>query len=139
MSELDFEIIDHTADIGIRLKRSTREALFRDAALAMFRLVIPEGGIQPAVERRLRVRGQDDEQLMVEWLSRLNFLFQTRLFVPAEIDLCFYGNELRALLRGETVDPRVQPPALEIKAVTFHNLEVKRNGDGWSAQVIFDV
>ncbi|MDZ7370569.1 MAG: archease [candidate division KSB1 bacterium] len=139
MKEVDFEIIDHTADIGIRLMRPTREALFAEAALAMFRLVVPEGDLRPIRRRVVTVVGEDDGQLMVNWLSKLNFLFQTRGFIPVEIDLQIEDGRLRAEIKGDRFDPKRHQASLEIKAVTYHNLIVEKTKEGYSAQILFDV
>lgn len=134
-----FEIIDHTADVGIRLWRDTREKLFHDAALAMFSIMAPESVFEAGRVIRVRVEGDDDGQLMVNWLSELNFLFQTRQFVPVEILVEMTTNALQAMLSGDTVDPQKHSIATEIKAITYHCLEVRKEQDGWKAQVLFDI
>ena len=87
MSTQNIEIIDHTADIGIRLSRATLADLFRDAAFGMFRIIAPESQFQPKIERQVVGQGDDNEQLLVAWLSELNFLFKNELLAPAEINL----------------------------------------------------
>ncbi|MDZ7317075.1 MAG: archease [candidate division KSB1 bacterium] len=139
MKEIDFEIIDHTADIGIQLRRPTLDKLFGDAALAMFRLVVPEGDFRPIRRRVVTVVGEDNGQLMVNWLSKLNFLFQTKGFIPVEIDLRIEDGRLRAEIKGDRFDPKRHQASLEIKAVTYHNLAVEKTEEGYSAQILFDV
>jgi SHS2 domain-containing protein len=135
----DFEIFDHTADVGIRLRRNTREELFRDAALAMFSIMAPESAFDARLTQKVRVEGDDDEQLMVNWLSELNFLFQTRQFLPVEIFMEMTAHDLQATLKGDTVDPQKHIIVTEIKAITYHCLEVKKERGGWKAQILFDV
>jgi SHS2 domain-containing protein len=135
----EFEIFDHTADVGIRLTRATREQLFRDAALAMFRIMAPEGEFAARVTRQVQVEGDDDGQLMANWLSELNFLFQTRQFIPVEINVEMTARTLQARLKGAKIDPQKNSIVMEIKAVTYHRLEVKKDADGWEAQILFDV
>jgi SHS2 domain-containing protein len=135
----DFEIFDHTADVGIRLHRNTREELFRDAALAMFSIMAPENAFEARLTQKVRVEGDDDEQLMVNWLSELNFLFQTRQFVPVEIFVEMSVNALQATVKGDTVDPQKHIIATEIKAITYHCLEVEKDPNGWKAQILFDI
>lgn len=135
---LDFEIWEHTADVGIRLARRSRPQLFCDAGLAMFRLMIPEGDFTAASKEFLRIKGDDDEQLMVNWLSALNYLFQTRQFVPVVIKVKMTERLLTAELLGDTFDPQRHQATTEIKAVTYHMLQVQRQ-KGWSAQILFDI
>ena len=135
----EFEIFEHTADIGLRLVRPTLAELFRDAAFGMFQVMAPDNHFQPREQKLIVLRAGDLEELLVNWLSELNFYFQTEQFVPAEIDMQVEGKMLRAEVRGEFFDPAVHVVEIEIKAVTFYKIAVKREQAGWRAQVIFDI
>ena len=139
MSIHDIEIIDHTADIGIRLSRPTLADLFRDAAFGMFSILSPQSEFDAAVEKNIDVQGGDHEELLVNWLSELNFLFQTELFAPARINLKIDNNDLFATVTGEIINPLHHCIELEIKAITYHKISVANRNGLWHAQVIFDI
>ncbi|MDZ7374835.1 MAG: archease [candidate division KSB1 bacterium] len=138
-----FEIIEHTGDVGVRVWGRTKEELFENAGRAMFCLLLRNADrVQPRFRRCIAVRANALDELMVNWLSELNFNFCTenevyREFKVLEIDDQF----LRAEAHGETFNPEVHEAKIEIKAVTFHQVYVgpRRDGPGWEANVIFDI
>jgi len=140
VSTAQFEVIDHTGDIGIRLRAPGLVELFKRAALAMFDIICPAGRDYGSEKRTLSVAAADTEELLVNWLSELNFLFQTEGFLLVEIPyMTIEANELRARIVGEFMDRRRHEIHADIKAVTFHAIEVGKSDRGWYAQVIFDI
>ena len=126
----NIEIFEHTADVGIRLSRSTREELFQDAALAMFHIIAPENAFRSRIKYSVTVDGADDEELMVNWLSDLNYYFQTEQYVPVEIKLDMIQDKLNADIKGDIVNRNKHNIETEIKAVTYHNLQVIETKEG---------
>ncbi|RLD12480.1 archease [candidate division KSB1 bacterium] len=135
----DFEVFEHTADVGLRLARATLAELFRDAAFAMFCIMAPGCELKSRLVKHIRVQADDLEELLVSWLSELNFLFQTELFAPAEVNLKIDNNDLFATVAGEIIDPLQHRIELEIKAITYHKILVANKNGLWRAQVIFDI
>jgi SHS2 domain-containing protein len=135
----NIDIFEHTADVGLRLERPSREQLFRDAAMGMFYIIAPDNLFEPTIEFTVTVDGADDEELMVSWLSELNFYFQTKQYVPVEMDIDIIDNHLVAQIKCDKVDRQRHNIEIEIKAVTFHKIYVKPEKDMWTAQVIFDI
>ena len=135
-----FEILDHTGDIGIRVTALSREELFKSAAAAMLRLMVQPAVASGKISKNISVTGDDDEQLLVNWLSEINFYFQTEQFLTSHISsFGIRKDELSATVRGDTIDLSVQPVLMDIKAVTYHKIYIKTENGLWSAQIIFDV
>ncbi|MBI4708123.1 MAG: archease [Candidatus Omnitrophica bacterium] len=145
-----YEIIEHTADIGIRCRSSNLKELFKNAALAMFDLIAEKpkssflqsflNKLSPNKSEKIEVgvKGQDTEELFVNWLNEL-------LSLSAAEGLIFYdfiiekldSNILEAVAIGnEFREYRVNK---EIKAATYHELKVSQVKGAWQAEVIFDV
>ena len=135
----NIEYFDHTADVGIRLQRSSREALFRDAAFGMFYIIAPNNDFQAQTDYEISVENDDPETVMVNWLSELNYYFQVEGYVPVNMDIHFDDSELHAKITGDIADPSVHNIETEIKAVTYHKIYVKQKNDAWQAQIIFDI
>lgn len=135
----NIDIFEHTADVGIRLSRRTREVLFRDAALGMFHIIAPDNVFQTHLDYTVKVTGADNDELLVNWLSELNFYFQTEQYVPVEMDIDMTAHQLDARVKGERVDHNKHNVEIEIKAVTYHKIFVKQEDGLWQAQVIFDI
>lgn len=135
-----YEIIDHTADIGIRVFGRTRKELFQNAALAFFDIVGKWGKVDMSLVETIRLEGTDDADLFQRWLDELNFLFQTRELVFHEFDVRFPSDlVLEAEARGRKLDLDIDDVSLDIKAVTHHELKVEQKPTGWHASVIFDI
>ncbi|MFH1829602.1 MAG: archease [Pseudomonadota bacterium] len=137
-----YEIIDHTADIGIRVKGSSLEELFVHAAEAFFDLIVEsKRSFIPSIDVPISIKAPSVDQLMVRWLSELLFVFETRRLVLSK----FYIDEidethLDGLAKGLKFDSTRHDQKLDIKAVTYHKLLVEKTKDGkWKAEIIFDI
>jgi len=134
------KFLDHTADAGILVQAPNLKELFARAAWGMFFLVTDMDTIQLAERNRIRIEASDPPALMVNWLSELNYRHVTehRLFGKFAIDEI--GEEwLSAEVHGERFDPSRHKIFTEIKAVTFHDLRLERDDQGWKTQIIFDL
>ncbi|MFB6249504.1 MAG: archease [Salinibacter sp.] len=136
--------IDHTGDLGLRVTADTLPRLFERAAEGTFRVLTDLGDVRPAVASTVTVRAPDREALVVRWLSELNFRHAAHrrlygAFAVSSVEA--QGDEwvLEATVRGEPIDPERHVVHTEIKAVTFHGLEVQETEAGWTVQVIFDL
>jgi SHS2 domain-containing protein len=142
---VNYTILDHTADIGFEVAGITKEELFGNAVVALFDLILErEDGPSPGYreeEKSIVVKGGDIEDLLVNFLREVLYLFNGKKWVvincrPVEVT----DNRIDAQLFGEPYDPRKHHIKTEIKAVTYHDLSVeKKSEDRWEARVIFDV
>jgi SHS2 domain-containing protein len=86
------------------------------------------------------VEGADREDLLIRWLGELLFLCQGRGYLFKEFSILHLNsNSLKAVARGEIFDPSRHHLKTEIKAVTYHQVEVKKREHRWEAKVVFDV
>ncbi|MFP4228977.1 MAG: archease [Salinivenus sp.] len=137
--------IDHTGDVGLRITANALPQLFARAAEGMFRVLTDLGGVRLTSETTLTVTGRDREALMVRWLSDLNYhhTVDDQLFRAFEVEAITKtegeGLTLTATARGESIDPARHTVHTEIKAITFHGMEIHETTDGWAVQVIFDL
>jgi SHS2 domain-containing protein len=134
-----FEFIDHTADAGIRVEAPTLEDLFEIAGLAFTELVTTVDSVDCRVERRFKLQEDDIETLLVSWLQELLYLLDTEDLVFSRFQVRLHDLSLEATAWGEPFDPKIHTMKTEIKAVTYHQLEVAKSDQGWRAQVIFDI
>jgi len=139
-----FREIDHTGDIGIQVTAPSLPQLFERAALGMFRVLTDLDTVQPSDATSIAVEGRDREALMVRWLSELNYRHTVDdvLYGAFEVDAINEtddGFTLTATARGEAIDPARHTVYTEIKAITFHGMEIQETDEGWSVQVIFDM
>lgn len=136
-----YEIIDHTADIGIRVKGSSQEELFLHAAEAMFDILASsKKQLIPSIPYPVAVEGEGLDQLMVKWLQELHLAFDMRRLVLTH----FWIDEISESRiigggKGLKFDDTRHRAGTQIKAVTYHQLRVEEKDGEWVAEVIFDI
>lgn len=139
-----YQLIDHTADIGIRLSHKTLKGIFDDAAFALFDILCDMETVQTGFERTISIEAVNDEELLNLFLSILlkEFTSDNNLLNKIEVQEMKNGPgtvTLSATISGEPYDPARHSIKTEIKAVTFHNLSIRKTNPGYTAEVIFDV
>ena len=138
-AQRQYEVIDHTADLGLRVFAGTREELFSRAARAMFDQIADLNSIRVEVRRSLTVEASGWEELLVCFLSELLYLFTgedmlLRKFTLKRMD----DRHLEVEAGGEKFSASRHQLKTEIKAVTYHNLKIERRERGWQVEIIFD-
>ncbi|MDR7543486.1 MAG: archease [Armatimonadota bacterium] len=135
-----YEVIDHTADVGIVVRAATLPDLFETAAEGMFSFIVDPAGVENRAWLERRVEAEDLEGLLVAWLNDLLTLLAAEAFVPRVFVVDEVSERrVRATIHGEPVDPSRHRFRLDVKAATYHQLQVTRQDDGWTARIIFDV
>ena len=136
-----YELIDHTADVGIKAYGKTLPEAFENAAKGMFDIITDKSEIEPVGQYDIKLEAPNLEQLLVDWLSELLYLNSAQnlvfgLFKVMEIDE--KKSYLYARAFGEKFNFSKHKIGSEIKAVTYHILEVK-NKKPYHVQVLFDI
>lgn len=137
MTEKRYETVNHTADIMIRAFGKDIETSFANAAFGMFDQLADLSNVEAKEKFSLEIEGSDPEQLLVDFLSELLYLFDTELVLLKEFDLKYDGEVLRAEARGERIDKQKHTMKQAIKAVSYHAIEVEPEKKGY-VQVLFD-
>ncbi len=137
--EKDFEIVDHTADVGIIAYGADISQAFANAARALFSLITELDGVGEFLHQDIELTAPDEESLLVEWLNELIYLFDTENIVFKRFDVTQLNNtQLKARSYGEKVDSSKHRLKTGVKAATYHMLKVDK-GDGCQVQVLFDI
>ena len=135
-----YELFEHTADLGIRVRAASLAELLSDAARGLFEVIAGDlEQVRPSRQERLRVAGTDPAWLLFDLVSELHAAFELRRFLGRSCDVVVDATGLDARVSGEPYDPGRHVLAHEIKAVTQHSLVVQRTPHGWEAEFIVDV
>ena len=140
MRKKPYEIIEHTADFGIRVRGKYLEDLFVNAAKSLFQIIAERKSSKAGRDKRLRIKisAEDSEELFINWLNELLSLSAVKglifnHFKINKLESCV----LQAQVSGSSVDNyRINT---EVKAATYHKLKIEKGVSGWQAEVIFDV
>ena len=135
-----YELIDHTADVGIKAFGKNLYEAFVNAAKGMFDIITDNSEIESIGQYDLELEAPDLEQLLVDFLSELLYLnsAKNQVFGFFIVDLDEKNKKLTAKIFGEKFDLSKHKIGAEIKAVTYHILEV-RNKRPYHVQVLFDI
>lgn len=131
-----FEILSHTADVRLRVTAPTLEELFRDAMRGMYAVMRGEPG-ERRVSATIRVHDSaDTTALLVDFLNEIlgRAHVAREMFTDASFTR-FDDTSLDAEVTG------FAPASFEedVKAVTYHEADVRRDGDQWTTMLVFDI
>ena len=135
-----FEVIEHTADIGVIVYGADIEQLFSNAAYALFSLIAEPESITERLHRYTSVTADNNENLLVAWLNELIYFFDAEhlLFNRFQINN-LKNNQLMAICYGEAIDPLKHRLKRYVKAATYHKLQIDGCASGYKVQIIFDI
>jgi SHS2 domain-containing protein len=137
---MSYRVLDHTADYMVEVSGRTREELFAEAARAFFDTLTEVGSVRPEEAVEVRVRADDEDQLLATWLDELLFLHESEGWLFCDFRFRRLGErELEAEAWGERFDPARHAIDREIKAVTYHRLGLRREGDLLKTTIVFDL
>ncbi len=135
-----YETFEHTADIGLRARAGDLNTLFAEAARAFFSVLVENyADVRAADEFSISVEADARDDLLYDWLAELLYLYDTQHVLLAEFDVSVREGHVKATVRGEPVDFDRHRLDMDVKAITYHELKVQREGDGWLAEVIVDL
>jgi protein archease len=128
--------IEHTAELQLELHAGSEAAVFRHAVHAL-RELLEEGepAEGPQLERTVEAEATDRGALLAEWIAELVFLAEMDGLMPDEArDLVVGEDTVTATIVGRRCSPRHL-----VKGVTYHDLALRRDRDGWRGNVVLDV
>lgn len=133
-----------TADVAVEARGETVEEIFLAAAEATTRVMIEDPGTIKARENiSFQLENSELDMLLFDFLQEIIFLKDSRRLLlrinALHIDLDSSPLTLTAEAAGETMIQGHHPLLTDVKAVTLHRFEIKRNESGWIATVILDI
>lgn len=130
------EILPHTADVRVRLVTGDLVSLFREASEALFEIVRPlrAAGIGETIT--LTVKAHDSTALLVDFLNELHWLLVVRRLAPREIAFLELTDER---LVASIAMCAVEGWERDVKAVTYHEAEIRCVDGEWSTTLVFDI
>lgn len=139
----DYELIDHTADLGVKLRAGNLRELFKNAALAMFdiiaekrrKITVKSGKIEKLIVKQ---EAGDLDELFINWLNELLSLSAIKEAIFCDFEFNVLG-EHRLEARVGGCDIGEYKINSEVKAATYHGLKIEESHGSWNAEVIFDV
>jgi len=137
---MDYEILDHTADVCVRVYGKSIGEVLKNAACAMMDMVTDREKVNPVEEIEIEAQGETEEELLVHWLQEILYFHQAKKMVFRDFEVILL-NETRVKGKafGENIDLEKHELSSDIKAVTYHNLKIEPLDDRLKVDVVFDI
>ena len=137
---MKYRLIDHTADFGIHVFGSDLKGLFTNAASAMFDQITFVKDLRLGKELKIHVTGSDWPDLMINWLRELLYLWTGKERLVGKVNIFSISEyELSATVNFDSYNSDRHVITNDIKAVTYHQIQVNQVANGWESRIIFDV
>ncbi|RME52330.1 archease [Candidatus Woesearchaeota archaeon] len=136
-----YEFLDHTADVKFRAYGKTLEEAFANAAKALFSVITDINNVKPKYIKRVGVKSTRLRSLLYDFLEELVTLQDTEGFLLHDVESLHIDKDhlhLSAALAGDTYQGQYDI-ACHIKAVTYSDMEIKKEGNTWVVQVVPDI
>jgi SHS2 domain-containing protein len=135
-----FELIETTADIGVVATGNSLREAFTNTASGLFSIMTETDKVEKRDALPFSAEGDNLENLLINWLNELIYLQEINDFFGKEVVIKeFVEKSLKGEIWGEKIDRNRHILGTEIKAVTYHNLEIRDKNGNWMIKVIFDI
>jgi len=133
-----FDILEHTADIGIMAYGEDIAEAFASAAAGLFSLITDISHVRLMESVTVEIEGTDLESLLVNWLNELVYIFDVKHMLFCQFEVTELSEKaMKAVCHGEKYDPSVHELLRGIKSTTYHMLNVDTENN--TVRVIFDI
>jgi SHS2 domain-containing protein len=135
-----YEEFEHTADVGLRVWGRDLADLFEQAGAGFINVMIDAGSVRCRERYTIEVEAEGVEELLVAWLHEILFALDAEGFAPRSVAVeCIEPGRVRGGLCGERFDPERHEVRQPVKAVTYHDLQVRTTAGGYEVSIVFDV
>ena len=140
LTRLKYKIIDHTADVCVRVFGNSLEEIFIGSSKAMMGIITDVEKVDPSTEISIKADGENYEELLVKWLQEILYLHEVKKMVFKDFKIKI-ENRTRAVGKayGEKIDVDRHEFYSNIKAVTYHNLKIISSKDKYRVDIVFDI
>lgn len=132
----NFEFLDHTADIKIKVSGRVLNEIFETTVLAIAQYCSGGEKIQSRKGKIINVKGEDNESLLYNFIDEILYLIDAEHFIPSKAKVTMRGFNLQAEVFGDdTKNYKLE----HIKAATYAEMNIRKVNDKWQAYFVLDV
>ena len=138
-----FNYFETTADLGVEAKGKSLEEAFKEGAKGLYNIMVDIDKVDKKEKIEFEIEGEDLEELLYNFLNELLFYTDVENLVFSDFDVKIEkdnnGYKLKCIAYGEKINKEKHNIKEEVKAVTYHMMEVKQEEDGWKIRYIVDL
>ena len=144
MAKKRFEFLEHTSDAFVAGYGDTLEEAFENVALGMFEVMTDTSKVNPLNKTTIKAEAEDKQALLYTWLEQLIIKFETEgnlysKFKVNKIEETSNGFRLTSTEWGEPYNPKKHQSRTAIKAVTYHDMDIRKEDGKFTVKVLFDI
>lgn len=134
---MSFEILEHTADLKIRVIGNDLPELFINAGLAIAaQQQVKDQLLKKPIWESVEIKSADQKSLLIDWLNEI----LSRSDLNDKVYTNFQIEELsETRLQARIAGQKVTQKQIDIKAATYHDLEIRQVNSHWQAIIVFDI
>ncbi len=138
--EKKYRTVNRPSELLVKVSGKTQAELFANSAFALFDLMTDVEKIELKENLPLEVEGVDRDDLMVNWMRELLYLFQGSGYLLREFQVHEVKEDyVRGEVGGEKYDPDRHEIQRDIRSIAFQQSRIEKTGGQWIAQVIFEL
>jgi len=139
-----FEFLEHTSDAFVAGYGDTLEEAFENVALGMFEVMTDTSKVNPLNKTMIKAEAEDKQALLYTWLEQLIIKFETEgnlysKFKVNKIEETSNGFRLTSTAWGEPYNPKKHQSRTAVKAVTYHDMDIRKEDGKFTVKVLFDI
>ncbi|MBW9221854.1 archease [Methanothermococcus sp. SCGC AD-155-C09] len=138
-----YKYFETTADIGIIVEEDSLEKAFEESAKALSNLMVDIHSIDKKVKRKIIIHSEDLYGLLYDFLTNLLIILDSEGIIFSDYNIKIYNNNgeyiLECMAYGEKLDKEKHSPKMEIKAITYHKMEIKKENGKNIIKYIVDI
>lgn len=139
-NQKNYRLNKHQSEIAVRVIGDSQADLFINSAFALFDVMADIQTIESKERLPLEVEGTDRDDLMVNWVRELLYLYHSSGYLLREFQVREVKDTIvRAEVCGEKIDPDRHEIKQEITSVAFHKSRMEKTGNQWTAHLIFEI
>lgn len=139
-NQKNYRLNKHQSEIAVRVAGNSQADLFTNSGFALFDVMADIQAIEVKERLPLEVEGSDRDDLMVNWVRELLYLYQSSGYLLREFQVREVKETIvRAEVGGEKIDPDRHEIKQEIASIAFHKSRMEKTGNQWTAHLIFEI
>jgi SHS2 domain-containing protein len=135
-----YRLTTRQSELAVRVAGHSQADLFANSAFALFDVMTDVDKVDIKERMALEVEGTDRDDLMVNWMRELLYLYQGSGYLLREFDIReAKDTRVKAEVCGEKIDPDRHEIRKEIHGIAYHQSRMQKTGDQWTAQLTFEI
>jgi SHS2 domain-containing protein len=138
--KIRYKLLPHTADICIEVSAASITGLFQNAAAAVLEQMVESGKTGDTVVRQISLQASGRDLLFIAWLQEILYEFYVHglMYAGSTIEH-MRATGLKAAVMFRRFDPKQHTAKREIKAITYHNIHIRKTGSRYTVRFVADI